>query len=67
MFYIVDPKRDAGMDHILHRTRLVWQWFHDSSNQPWKTEAGARRALEKLKKKYPNDFACAYVWQQPVE
>jgi anaerobic selenocysteine-containing dehydrogenase len=61
MFYIIDPARDTGLDHVFHRSRRVWQWFYDGSNKPWKTESGALRALEKLKKRYPLEFGMCYV------
>jgi hypothetical protein len=60
MFYIVDPSR-GGPEHVFHRTRRVWQWFYDGSNMPWKTEGGAKRALKKLKGKYPKEFDVCYV------
>jgi hypothetical protein len=59
MFYIVSDK--DVLPNVLHKGRMVWQWFYDSSNTAWKTKNGAERALEKLVKKYPEEFANCYV------
>lgn len=67
MFYIVETARDGGPNHVFHRGRRVWQWFYDGSNQPWKTESGANRALMKLKDRYPLEFRRCYVGNPFVE
>jgi hypothetical protein len=55
MFYIV-KKCDTGLLETYNKRRKVFQWFYDSSNEGWKTESGAFRALCKLQKQSPKYF-----------
>jgi hypothetical protein len=66
MFHIYKPSDHPNLVEVYRRQRDTWQWFYDSSNTPWKTESGAKRALEKLKKKY-KDFSDAYVGKAFLE